>query len=56
MAELIRRAVERYLRDERATSLKDALEASSGCWDRSESAEELVKAMRHEWRERELPG
>jgi len=57
LAELIRRAVERYLREEKASNLNEALRASCGCWgDRDESTQDIVRTMRHEWRDRGVSG
>ena len=59
MAESVRRAVERYLKEETASSssLEEAIVASSGCWgERTESTEGIVRAMRDEWSKRELSG
>ena len=57
LAELIRRAVQRYLKDENSTGLHEALLASRGCWkDRGHSAETLVRYLRKEWSHREVSG
>ncbi len=51
LAELIRRAVGRYLREEAAIGLSEALQASAGAWgERSDSSQDLVRTLRNEWR------
>jgi hypothetical protein len=57
LPELIRRAVDRYLKQEGASSFQEALAVSSGCWsDRIEPSESIVRTMRNEWSDRDLSG
>jgi len=55
LAEVIRRAVDDYLARLPRQSFREALESSAGAWsERSESSEELVRALRQEWSQRDV--
>ena len=55
LAELVRRAVDRYLDQEKTQNLQDALSSSFGTWgEMIESTEEITGSLRQDWIQRDL--